>query len=158
IFLTKGDLDSTLADLARAQQIAEDIHDRRLLGSALNLIGQAHYFNILNSGGQNWEVLQPYFQQALALQEESGDTAGACDSIFQLGLLHERKAEYDLAAEHYRRVLDLADQHGHKRERSYAARHLGFILQRQGDLEQAWRYFEESLALREQIGLKLYIP
>src|SRR5262245_59563885 len=71
IFLANGDLDSALADLARAQQIAEEIADRRLLGSALNLIGQAHYFDMLNSGGQNWEVLQPYFQQALAQQEES---------------------------------------------------------------------------------------
>jgi tetratricopeptide (TPR) repeat protein len=86
IFLTNGDLDSTLADLAQAQQIAEDIHDRRLLGSALNLIGQAHYFDILNSGGQDWDVPQPYFQQALALQEESvkpsttwrPSTTGAC--------------------------------------------------------------------------------
>jgi tetratricopeptide (TPR) repeat protein len=158
IFLATGDLDMTLADLTRAQQIAEEIHDRRLLGSALNLIGQAHYFDILSSGGQDWDAPRTYFQAALAEQEAIGDSAGACDSIFQLGLLHERKGAYDLAAEHYRRVLDLTAQHDHKRERSYAARHLGFIHHRQGDLEQARRWFEESLALREQIGLKLYIP
>jgi tetratricopeptide (TPR) repeat protein len=158
IFLADGDLDSTLADLAQARQIAEEIDDRRLLGSALNLIGQAYYFAILNSGGQDWDAPRTYFQQALAQQDQSGDSAGACDSIFQLGLLHERKAEYDQAAEHYRRALDLTAKHGHKRERSYAARHLGFIYHHQGDLEQARRLFEESLALREQIGLKLYIP
>jgi tetratricopeptide (TPR) repeat protein len=158
IFLASGDFDATLADLTQAQQIAEDTGDRRLLGSALNLIGQAHYFHVLNSGGRDWDAPRTYFQQALAQQEASGDTAGACDSIFQLGLLHERKAEYDLAAEHYRRVLALTAQHGHKRERSYAARHLGFIYHRQGDLEQARHLFEESLALRDQIGLKLYIP
>jgi tetratricopeptide (TPR) repeat protein len=158
IFLANNSLEATLADLAWAQQIAEEIDDHRLLGSALNLIGQAHYFNILSSGGQDWDAPRTYFQQALAEQEAIYDTAGACDSIFQLGLLHERKAEYDLAADHYRRVLDLTAQHDHRRERSYAARHLGFIYHGQGDLEQARRLFEESLALREQIGLKLYIP
>jgi tetratricopeptide (TPR) repeat protein len=158
IFLANGDVNATLADLAHAQSFAAGINDRRLLGQVLNLIGQTYYFDILNNGGQDWSTPQTYFEKALEQQEAIGDSAGACDSIFQLGLLHERKAEHDQAAEHYRRVLDLTAQHNHKRERSYAARHLGFIYHRQGDLEQARRLFEESLALREQIGLKLYIP
>lgn len=158
IFLSNGDFDSAMATLSRARQLAETTHDQRQLGVALNLIGQAHYFRSLNSGDQDWDTPQAYFQQALDHSQAAGDTRGASESLFQLGLMHERKGQDDTASAYYQQVIELADQHDYKREKSYATRHLAGIFHGRGELDQALRLFQESLALREAIGLKLYLP
>jgi tetratricopeptide (TPR) repeat protein len=158
IFLADGDFDTSMVTLARARQIAESTQDRQQLGLALNLIGQAHYFNNLNSGSADFDTPRDYFQPALEHSQAAGDTQAASDSLFHIGLMHERQQQYDSAIGYYQRVIELADQHDYKREKSYAVRHLGAIYLGRGELDRALRYFEESLALREAIGLKIYLP
>jgi tetratricopeptide (TPR) repeat protein len=158
IFLSNADFDPAMAALSRARQLAEATHDRRQLGVALNLIGQAHHFRSLNNGDQDWDTPQGYFQQALEHGQAAGDTRGMSEALFQRGLMHERKGQHDSASAYYQQAIELADQHDYKQEKSFATRHLAGIFHSRGDLDQALRLFEESLALREAIGLKLYLP
>jgi tetratricopeptide (TPR) repeat protein len=158
VFLSNGDFDSAMAALSRARHLAETTQNRRQLGVALNLIGQAHHFRSLNNGDQDWDTPQAYFQQALEHSQAAGDMRGTSESLFQLGLMHERKQQHDSASAYYQQVIELANQYDYKQEKSFATRHLAGIFQGRGELDQALRLFEESLALREEIGLKLYLP
>jgi tetratricopeptide (TPR) repeat protein len=124
------------------------------LGVALNRIGQAHYFRSLNSGDQDWDTPQAYFQQALDHSQAAGDTRGASESLFQLGLMHERKGQHDTASAYYQQVIELADQHDYKREKSYATRHLAGIFHGRGELDQALAHFERARALAQALGFQ----
>lgn len=98
------------------------------------------------------------FQANLVRREALGDTRGAAESLFHIGLMHERLREGDHATAAYERAYALATERGHKQELSYAARHLGFACFVRGDLDAALRYFEESLALRQEVSYMLYLP
>src|SRR5262249_2990851 len=85
MFLANGDFDTTMAMLARAQQLAVDEQDQQLLGHALNLIGQATYFNTLNTDGSDWDTPLAYLERAVEQHEVAGDTRGLSDSLFHIG-------------------------------------------------------------------------
>lgn len=163
-FLTNKDADQMLSAILQAKQLAEAAHFEPGMADALSLLGQAHYYIALNgaitlsSSEADYSEALMYQQAALEKREAFHDTRGISESLFFVGLVHERQRQYDQAQEHYEKVLQLAGQHGHLFEKSEAARHLGGIAWYRGDLERALVSAQESLALREQISFKLYLP
>src|SRR5581483_6786554 len=167
-FLTSLDVDTMLATVERAQQVAEAAHDERGIVNALALLGQAHYYIGLNAalyaagdlyGAQEHSSRSlTYFQQALERGEALQDTRVMSEALFYIGLVHERRRQNEQAQPYYTRSLQIAEQHNHKLETSYAARHLSGIALENGDLEQALNYALKSLHLREEIGFRSALP
>ncbi len=146
------------AALEDAQSLAEQLGDEGSAAAALDLLGLAEYFGMLQAGGKDYEAPLGRFRAALARREALGDMQGIAESLFHVGVVHERLEQYDQALENYRRAYALAKEHGHQLELSYAARHLGGGAHAMGDLDAALALFEESLALRQELGYTLLLP
>lgn len=157
-YLTNRDFDLALATSLEAKQLAETAHYEKGIADALSLIGQAHYYKKLNSGAGDYEEALTYFQQALTLREKLHDTRGISEALFYSGLTYEQRSLADKARESYTEALQFADLYNHKLEKSYALRHLAGLAADRGDLDAALNYALTSLALREEIGFRVYLP
>ena len=158
VFFAYRGYDEAVAALEEARTLAEQRGDEIAAADALELLALADDHRAMHDGGADYHQLLARFQSTLARREALGDTRGVAESLFHVGLMHERLHEGDRAAAAHERAYALAGEHGHKRERSYAARHLGFARVVTGDRDAALAYFEESLALRQEIGYTLYPP
>jgi tetratricopeptide (TPR) repeat protein len=157
-YLTNRDFDLALATSLEAKLLAETAHYEKGIADALSLIGQAHYYKKLNSGAGTYEEALTYFQQALALREKLHDTRGISEALFYSGLTYEQRSLSDKALESHTEALQFADLYNHKLEKSYALRHLAGLAADKGDLDAALNYALTSLALREEIGFRVYLP
>lgn len=169
-FLNGKGADLLFSTILQARQIAETAHDQQSIADALSLLGQAHYFATLvarvKSGaspnspqgqGKYAEALT-YQQQALELREALHDTRGVSESHFYIGIVYERWQQEDLALEHYRKALQIAEQSGHLSERSEPTRHLAWNAFWKGDLDQALTYALQALSLREAANFRPHLP
>jgi tetratricopeptide (TPR) repeat protein len=167
-FLTNQDGDVMQAIVQRAEQLAETAQDERAVANALALLAQVHYYFGLNAmlyAKSDLDAVQDHYnqslsyaQQALERGEALHDTRVMSEALFYTGLVHERRRQQDQAQDYYTRALHIAEQHHHKAETSFAARHLSGIALDKGDLQQALEYALQSLHLREEIGFKSALP
>ena len=147
-----------LPTLLRARQMAELLKDEQFTANALDLIGQAYFYDTMSSSEMDFDTPLAYFQQALELREEVHDKHLVSESLFYIGLIYENKDQLDKAQASYTEALQVAEKHGYNAEQSFPVRHLGLIYLEQGDLDKAKQYLIESLSLREAVGFKLYFP
>ena len=90
------------------------------------------------------------FEHAVSLYERLGNVAGEAEARFWLGICHQIvRGDGASALPELERAYALATD---PMTRSYAARHLGFHAQEQGDTARARERFEESLRLRRETG------
>lgn len=150
--------DEAMGTLEAARALAEALGDHLASATALDLLGMADYYRVLQAGGTDYGTSLERFRATLAQREALGDTRGVAESLFHIGLVHERLEQYADALDRYRRAYTLARENGHLIEQSYAARHLGGGAQEMGDLDAALTYFGESLALRQEVGYTLLLP
>jgi tetratricopeptide (TPR) repeat protein len=158
VFHANRGYDEAVATLNAARALAARLDDERLAITALDLTGSADYYRVLQAGGRDYGSALEQFKIALARREAFGDTRGVAESLFHVGLIHERLEQYVEALDFYRRSYTLARDRSHLLEQSYAARHLGGRAQETGDLGTALAYFRESLALRQEVGYTLLLP
>jgi tetratricopeptide (TPR) repeat protein len=142
---------------AGALRLARRTGDRRLVADAEDLAGRTLYTRAINLGQGNYEGPLRHFRRALKLRKAAGDSAGIIESLFRVGLIHERKGESEQAVATYEKGMRLAGE-GYPLERSNLARHLAYQRKGQGDIEGAIELFELSLALREEAGAALTRP
>jgi tetratricopeptide (TPR) repeat protein len=157
-FLSNKDFALALATSLEAKQLAEAVHYEKGTADALSLIGQAHYYKKLNTHVGDYEEAFTYFQQALKIREKLRDTRGISEALFYSGLTYEQRGLFENALESYTEALQFADLYNHKLEKSYALRHLAWLASERGDLDAALNYALTSLALREEIGFRVYLP
>ncbi|HLW02847.1 MAG TPA: tetratricopeptide repeat protein [Ktedonobacterales bacterium] len=157
-FYANSKYEAAISALSQAQEMASASSDERSAADALQLLGQAYYNKALWSGEDSYERPLDYYQQALARREALKDQRGIAESVFYIGLIHERLQQPGEAQNYYTKALALAQEHNCQIEQSYALRHLAGIAQETGDLEQALALFSESLALREAAGYKILLP
>jgi tetratricopeptide (TPR) repeat protein len=150
---------------------------------ALNLLGQAHYYDALNTGENDYSKVLAYCRQSLDIWEllvEEHEISIAhltpedpevdehtkhyvlhiierwmSKSLFYTGLVHERHGANEQAKDFYQRALDFALHISAKEEASYAYRHLAGLSE---DKEQQLEYALQSLHLREEIDFKRSLP
>ena len=144
--------------LSRAKQIAESLRDNQSLAHALDLIGQAYFYDNMSGSEIDFDTPLSYFEQVLELREVLHDKRVISESLFYMGLIYDNKEQWEKAQELYTEALQVADKHGYKAEQSFPERHLGLIYLEQGNLDKARLYLAESLSLRESAGFKLYFP
>ncbi|MFC2078757.1 tetratricopeptide repeat protein [Candidatus Bipolaricaulota bacterium] len=152
--------DSVLQPFEEAVKLAKELGDKRLAADVAALNGWALAYRHI--GAAPPEVLG-HAQRSLDLRREIDDQVGIAEALFLIGLVHEQKkdrTDEDVARaeELYREVLAITKLRGGKRWRSYATRHLGWISMSRGDLDDALPFFEESLRLRQEVGLRAFVP
>lgn len=154
----------------RALQIAQSLDDANHLAAALELRGQAgyvtHVVDCLRRGaslyavpgdGQYDQVCDDHVR-ALGLRRELNDTRGISESLFAVGLMHERWRQFDRAQTCYREAYGLAEQGGHAFEMTEPARHVAIQAYRDRDLDEALTLARRALSLREASGFRPYQP
>lgn len=159
-FLSNSGYDAMLSMVLRAKQAAKDAQDEQGKADALQLLGQVYYYQSLNNEVHEYERALEYFQQALDKRVALSDERGISESLFSIGLIYQNgnKPDNEKAFDYYTRSFHIAEKYSYKLEASYAARHLASILAERDKPEQGLPYALRSLALREEIGFKRYLP
>jgi tetratricopeptide (TPR) repeat protein len=142
---------------ARALRYAEQACGPGLIADATDLRGRALYSRKINLDEGDHDLPLAYFNRALELRKAAGDTAGVVESMFRVGLIHERKDESEHAVAIYEAAMRLAGD-AYPLQRSNLARHLAYQRQAEGDLDLALKWFLESLELRDRAGFMLTRP
>lgn len=142
---------------ARALELAERSEEPRLIADAADVAGRVLYSRRINLAEGDYERPLSHFKRALELRRAAGDARGVLESMFRVGLIHERKDESAQAIAIYEAAMRLAGA-GYPLERSNLARHLAYQHQGRGDLDRALELFTQSLELREQAGFALTRP
>lgn len=143
-----------LLEAACQQAVAED--DRQSQATALTKLAILLHYRALadNRDTSNADAEEALFRKALTIQREIGDLAGAAESLFGIGLVHQvLHQNWDAAMPYYRQALPLADQHADAYVRSECYRHLGFYFYaEEHDPDTALQHLHTSLRLREEWG------
>ena len=142
--------------LEAARQRARQEGDRISEATALTRLGMLAHFAAI--GGDlsraDWATEANLFAEALTIQREVGDPAGAAESLFGLGLVHQvLRGDWTTAMPFYAEALTLAERHADEMVRSEVHRHIGFFhVFVAGDTERGLRHLRMSQVLRERYG------
>jgi tetratricopeptide (TPR) repeat protein len=151
-----GDYPLARQILEAAREQARQDGDRAGEAAALTRLGMVAHFEALGGDLARADPAaeERLFQQALAIQREIGDQAGAAESLFGLGLVHQvLRGDWAAAMPLYREALILAEQHADEIVRSEVHRHLGFYyVYVGGDADTGLRHLRMSQVLRERYG------
>jgi tetratricopeptide (TPR) repeat protein len=165
-----GDFDAASRRLQEALEASQSSGDTSIEAFVIDRLGMvAHYRNIrrLIHGEDIVEAdmaaEEALFRRALELREALGDVAGAAQSFFGLGLVHQvLRGDWSIAAGYYAQAFSLAGEAGTALDpytRSEIHRHLGFyFLVQEIDLEKAIDHLGTSLELREGLGDERLLP
>jgi tetratricopeptide (TPR) repeat protein len=124
--------------------------------AALTRLGMLAHFAAI--GGDlnraDWSTEEQLFTAALRIQREVGDPAGAAESLFGLGLVHQvLRGDWATAMPYYTEALALAESYADEMVRSEVHRHIGFFhVFVAGETDQGLRHLRMSQVLRERYG------
>lgn len=138
-FWLQGDYDEGLEELNKAYKIAKQIKEPRLEARVLNNFGNIH-----RDLGDLAKALN-YFEEALAINEELGDEFAQSVNLNSIAILLYDLNDFDSALEYALRCLPTFE-HEHDRTRLNTLHNtLGNIYFKQGQYNEALRYFEDNL-------------
>jgi tetratricopeptide (TPR) repeat protein len=138
-----------------ARRAAETSGDRFALAGSIQALGRWQYSRKLSAGSGEWEAIDATFCEALRIREEIGDRAGLSESWFYRGLVQQMQEKLEPARKAFEQALRFA---GDPLARSFALRHLGYVLEVGGENAAARRAYEQSLELRRQAGAHALVP
>jgi tetratricopeptide (TPR) repeat protein len=145
--------------LAREQlDLARTKGDARQRAASADLMGLTRYYEQLARERADCAEAQVEFEAALRAREAWADSRELSESHFHLGMVAQLTGDGETAMDRFRRSYELAKQGGHKIEQSFAIRHIGFLRRGLGDVQGAYEAMAESLRLREEVGLIVYLP
>jgi hypothetical protein len=151
-----GDYLAARRMLVAAHDRARRDRDRVDEAAALTRLGMLACFEALGGDllAADWAAEERLFQQALRLQRQVDDPAGAAESLFGLGLVHQvLRGDWVTAMPFYREALTLAERYADEMVRSEVHRHIGFFhVFAAGDPETGLRHLRMSQVLRERYG------
>lgn len=133
-------------DEARVAAEASGDVEARDLAARANL--RWHYWQKLVAGHGEWPAVDEAIDEALRIRETS-------ESWFYRGLVRQMQEDYAPAREAFERSLSLAKD---PLEKSFAHRHLGYMLQVGGDLTSARLHYTLSLEQRREAGAHALVP
>jgi tetratricopeptide (TPR) repeat protein len=157
-----GDFAAAEATLTEARALAEKDGDRATEAAALDRLGMLTHFRQLDAdfAAADTAVEEALFQRALTIRREIGDLAGAADSLFGIGLVHQVfGGDWDTAMPYYWEALTLAEQHAGPITRSEVHRHVGFYyLVADVQPDRALFHLQRSHELRAEHGDERWVP
>lgn len=157
-FTTNEGYDEALAKLRQAESLALKSGEVAIQSDALTFEGFVRFARVMNQERGDYADAMKPLQRGLALRRDLNDERRISESLFYVGIVHERQGDDASAVASYQESHRIASQGGFALEDSYALRHLGFQAQKRGELQQALHFFRASLDLRRQIGFRIYLP
>ncbi|NHJ38962.1 MAG: hypothetical protein FK731_02940 [Asgard group archaeon] len=147
--------------LEKGLLLAEKSNNKELQARALNTIGSCIYREGIQRGIFD-EALE-YYEKALKISKEIDDKRGIADNLFSMGLFYENKRdgtekEREKSNQFYEEALIIAEKGKCMTEMALINRHLAFHELRIKDYEKALDYALKSLKIREEIGMKVFMP
>lgn len=151
-----GDFVAAHRLLLAARDRARETRDRVDEATALTRLGMLAHFSAIagDLAAADWAAEERMFAEALAIQRAADDPAGAAESLFGLGLVHQvLRGDWPTAMPFYQEALSLAERYADEIVRSEVHRHIGFYhVYVTGDGEQGLRHLRMSQVLRERYG------
>lgn len=131
--------------------------EHRLWDEALNWVppdssyaAQIRYeLGILAENRGNYGTAERYYQDSLAINENSGDQDGMALTYHQLGNLALRRGDYTTAERRYNDSLAIRKQAGDRANIAVVYHQLGIVAEERGDLDAAERYYQDALTIKE---------
>jgi predicted ATPase len=119
--------------------------------------GMANCHNLLALAGRDdkdFAAAREHLDLALQAFEQLNDQSGMARVHTNFGVvcLEDPDGSEDKATEHLQRALSLCSQSGDRRGHAEVSNNLGLLAWQQGDMETAWRYYSESLAIEQELG------
>ena len=100
-----------------------------------------------------FEEAKPYVEQSLACYRELGDQFFVVRALWALALYYSLAQQYDKSRSFFQQSGDLARSIGDKTKLAHALMHLGNVtIRATGSYRQTEPYWEESYAIRKEIG------
>jgi len=131
------------AALSRARDQDESITARALSGAAILAFEQGDYV-----------AARPLCEDALTMQQRSGNRAGMATSWHILASLAHIKGDYESARTLYERSLAIRRELGDHKGVADSLCNMGLVAAEQADYPSAMALYEESLAIQRQLGNK----
>jgi CHAT domain-containing protein/tetratricopeptide (TPR) repeat protein len=147
-FTDRADYNKAFAIFSLARRVAEQIHNDKSLGEALNSIGMVY-----SRQGQHAKSLEAR-EQALAIFEKLGDKQAISDVLNSIGISYRRQSKYDLAIQYYEKSLALREQIRDLEGMASTLTSMGVAYDGRGDYSQALAHHHRALQLRDSIGDK----
>jgi tetratricopeptide (TPR) repeat protein len=157
-FLTGQDLEPAIKLLLDAVQLARTTASASAIADALSELGAAYFYRSLAANRADYEEAASAFDQALALYKQTSNFCGLALTLFQIGMVAERRDDQTQALVQYQKAHTIAEQYQCTFALASIERHLGFHYARIGDKAAALACLQRSLALYEQIGFVLFRP
>jgi tetratricopeptide (TPR) repeat protein len=157
-FLTGQDLGPAIKLLLDAVQLARTTASASAIADALSELGAAYFYRSQAGDRADYTEAASVFDQALALHKQTSNFCGLALTLFQIGLIAERRDDQTQALMQYQKAHTIAEQYQCTFALASIERHLGFHYARVGDKAAALACLQRSLALYEQIGFVLFRP
>ena len=93
-----------------------------------------------------------YYQRALAISQELGDTRFVATNFGRLALVAIEMADYQVAREYYEKALPMLREQGDKRGEAGNLGNLGIVCMETGDFAAAQACFEQSRTMNRELG------
>lgn len=107
--------------------------------------------NLVQSRGDNDKALE-YYERALKIEEELGNTGQMAGLLYQIGTTHQYRGDYEKALNDYEQSLKIAEELETPSGVAASLHQIGTIHQNRHDYEQAMEYYRRSLKIREDSG------
>ena len=138
--------DTTAGATRHSEALALAANDRVTSASIKASIGLAHWRQ------SKYADALSVLHDALAIQTEAGDAAGAGRTLVFIGRVHFKKAEYHAAKGHYIRAHRLLTSAGDLRWVSIVLEDIGDLALERGFFVEGLERFQEALAARTAAG------
>lgn len=108
--------------------------------------------SVLNTRLNNQEKELEYAKKAVLFTKEAGDFANYSFYLSTLASAYIDTQNYDLAKSSLIEALQIAQDKGLLSQQSYALKYLGVLSQKQNDVENAKKYFNQALQISKVQG------
>jgi CHAT domain-containing protein len=93
-----------------------------------------------------------FFEQALAIAKQIGDTAGSERTLNNIGAVYKKLGQYAKALEFYQQALAIAKQIGDTAGSERTLNNIGGVYPNLGQYAKALEFYQQALVIRKQIG------
>ncbi len=145
IYRRLGQYEKALDYYRQAQAIQKETQNRAQAGETLDEIGVTY-----SAEGQ-YETALDYHRQSLEIQRATGNVRREALALTNLGESYNALKQSDKAIENFNSALSIFRNIGDLASAAMALEGVARAEQKRGNLEDALKYIEESLALRETV-------
>ena len=111
-----------------------------------------HHLGLLAQNRGDYDKAARHYEDALVLEERSGDQNSLASTSGQLGVLAQDRGDYDEAARRYEQSGAIFERIGDQAGMAATYHQLGVLADSRGDFDEAARQYQRALDIRERLG------